>query len=452
MGEGKYAEAEEFLQQAKRNFPDNSAGYRMLGDFYFTTGNLDKAIAEYTALYQEHPQDIQVKKNYIQLLIERNRFDEATKLNDEILQANPHDNDALVSRSEMQISGGNLKDAIATLQAVIKNDPKNGQAHYSLGVALDKSGDPQGAETEWVEAARLRPDLVDAQRSLAGAALRRGDPNRLAQAASQIISLQPSSPEGYVLRALSEINRNQLTAAETDIRKAIDIAPQSSLAYVQLGNLKFTEKQYGDAAKAYQQALDLNANSKDALRGLMNTYIAQKQIDRAIAVANAQIAKSPNNSGFYDLLGSALFHVKKDLNGAEAAFSKALSLDGKNSDALIRLIKCRRQKEFGSGACDLPAGDPSQPQAAEFYILLGELYQSKQDWRQAKTALRRRANCNPTTRSRPATSPTCCCKAEVTWTKLCCWRKLHSVVCPIHRMQPIRWVGFITRKASTRWR
>ena len=44
-------------------------------------------------------------------------------------------------------------------------------------------------------------------------------------------------------------------------------------------------------AKAYQQALDLNANSKDALRGLMNTYIAQKQIDRAIAAANAQIAK-----------------------------------------------------------------------------------------------------------------------------------------------------------------
>src|SRR5271157_1257514 len=31
--EGKKAEAEEFLKQAKRDFPDNSAGYRMLGDF-----------------------------------------------------------------------------------------------------------------------------------------------------------------------------------------------------------------------------------------------------------------------------------------------------------------------------------------------------------------------------------------------------------------------------------
>ena len=71
--------------------------------------------------------------------------------------------------------------------------------------------------------------------------------------------------------------------------------------------MKFAQKQYGEAEKAYQQALDLNANSKDALRGLMNTYIAQKQIDRAIAAGNAQIAKSPNNSGFYDLLGTHAF-------------------------------------------------------------------------------------------------------------------------------------------------
>ena len=70
----------------------------MLGDFYFTTGDLDKAIAEYAALYQEHPKDIQVKKNYIQLLIQKNRFDEARKLNDEILKANPKDNDALLYR------------------------------------------------------------------------------------------------------------------------------------------------------------------------------------------------------------------------------------------------------------------------------------------------------------------------------------------------------------------
>ena len=53
-----------------------------------------------------------------------------------------------------------------------------------------------------------------------------------------------------------------------------------------MGNLRFVQKQYSDAAKAYQEALDRNADSTDALRGLMNTYIAEKQIDKAIAAAN----------------------------------------------------------------------------------------------------------------------------------------------------------------------
>ena len=37
----------------------------------------------------------------------------------------------------------------------------------------------------------------------------------------------------------------------------------------------------------------------------------------------------------------------------------------------------------------------SQPRAAEFYILLGELYQSKQDWRQAKSAFEKARELQP---------------------------------------------------------
>ncbi len=92
MQEGKTAETESFLRQTKKDLSDNPEGYRMLGDFY-ATWDVDKAIAEYTSLYSDHPKDIQVKKNYIQLLILKDRLDEATKLDNEILKANPHDVD-----------------------------------------------------------------------------------------------------------------------------------------------------------------------------------------------------------------------------------------------------------------------------------------------------------------------------------------------------------------------
>jgi len=45
----------------------------------------------------------------------------------------------------------------------------------------------------------------------------------------------------------------------------------------------------------------------------MNTYLAQKQSDKAIAAVNEQIAKVPESSEFYDLLGTALFNNRKTL-------------------------------------------------------------------------------------------------------------------------------------------
>ena len=80
MQEGKKDEIVAFLQQTKRELPNNHQGYTMLGDYYFATGDLDKAMAEYASLYHDHPKDMQVKKNYIQILILKNQLDEAAKL------------------------------------------------------------------------------------------------------------------------------------------------------------------------------------------------------------------------------------------------------------------------------------------------------------------------------------------------------------------------------------
>lgn len=392
----KKTEAEEFLKQVKRDFPDNSAGYRMLGDFYFTIGDLDKAAAEYAALYQEHPKDIQVKKNYTQILIEKNRFDEARKLDDQILKTNPHDNDALIYRGQLEIAAGDADGATRTLQTVIKNDPNNAAAHYQLGVAFQKSGNLESAKSEWLGAVRLRPDLLEAQRSLALLAMRQGDMTTLEPAATQIIHLQPASPEGYALRALCYINRQQFAAAEEDIRKAIEVAPQSHLAYVERGNLKFVQKQYSEAGKAYQDALDRNPNSTDALRGLMSTYLAQNQVDKALAVANAQIAKSPANSSFYYLLGGVLFSDKKDLTGAEAAFSRSVQLDRNNSSAVIKLGQTQGAKgEIDQAIATYQQAIQDHPRVPEFYILLGALYKSKRDWTKAQDAYQKALGLKP---------------------------------------------------------
>ena len=385
LAQGRKADAEQVLEQARRDLPGNPDSYLALSNFYYSTGDLDKAVTQYQALYQMRPNDLQVKKKYIQLLIQAKREDEARTLIDGILKTSPKDDDALVFRSQLQIDGGDISDAAQTLETVVANSPDNIPAHYALGVVFEKQGNPDRAEKQWREALRLNPDFLDAERAIANAAMLDGDMISLEDAASQMVRLQPGSPEGYGLRALSNINRARYAVAEQDVQRAIETAPNSAFGYVQMGNLRLAQKQFSDAAKAYQEALDRSANSTDALRGLANAFVAEKQPDKAIAIVNAQIEKVPANTNFYGLLGALLFHMRKDFNGAEAALAKSVELDSRNTQSLIQLCQVRAAKgdidqAIATGEQSLK-NDPSQ---SNLDILMGKLYETKSEWKRAQ--------------------------------------------------------------------
>jgi cellulose synthase operon protein C len=385
MQEGKRTEVESFLQQTKKDLPDNSEGYRMLGDFYYATGDLDRATAEYESLYKDHPKDPQVKKNYIQLLILKNRIDEATRLDDEYLKVAPHDSDALIYKAQIYLHQNKGYAAADTLQNALRNDPDNAIAHYQLGLAFDQLHNDARAEQEWREAVRLRSDLAEAHRALAALELRRADLDGLLASAQQIIALQPNLPDGYLLKGVAEIARQDYRDAEQDAEQAMKLAPQSAAPYVQIGNVHLAQKHYAEAIDSYQQALQNDPSSADALSGVMNTYFAEKKFDLAVAAANSQIAKSPNNSNFYDLLGTALFNGKKDLPGAETALRKAVDLDKTNTDAIEKLGKVELQQNQPDQALALfQQAIKDNPRDVLFYTLVGEIYASKQNWDQAK--------------------------------------------------------------------
>jgi len=395
MQEGKKAETETFLQQTKKDLSDSPEGYRMLGDFY-ATWDLDKAAAEYGSLYKDHPKDLQVKKNYIQLLILKSRLDEATKLDNEILKANPHDVEGLVYKAQVQLRRNDANGAVDSLQSALLNDPDNATAHYQLGLAFAQQHNDARAESEWREAVRLRPDLADALRALAAVEVRRGDVDAVLQSAQQIITAQPYSADGFILKGIADLARLRYSDAQQDAEQAMQRAPQSAAPYVQLGNIQLAQKHYAEAEKFYQQALDKEPSSVEGLSGLMNTYFAQKQYDQAIAAANAEIAKSPNNSNFYDLLGTALFNGKKDLPGAEAALRKAIELDKNNSDAIEKLGKVQVQEGAADKALVLyQQSIKDNPRQVTFYILSGELYEEKRDWDHAKAMYRQALSISP---------------------------------------------------------
>jgi tetratricopeptide (TPR) repeat protein len=382
LSENKRSEAENFLRDSKKAFPDNSAGYRLLGDYYWHTNQYDKAETEYASLYRDHPKDLVVRGNYIQLLILHGHLEEATKLTDEFLKDQPTSIDAQIYKAEIQIRSGKANDAVETLQGILKTDPQNAVAHYQLGLAMDQVGNPGRAETEWRETVRLQPDIIEAHRALAGVAIQKSDLAFLTQEANQIINLAPAAPDGYLLRAVAEMNRKQYTSAEQFLQTSLEKDPKNPGSYVQLGNLRMAEGRPADAEKAYRQGLDLDPNDAEALGGVLNVY--QKQPDKALAIVKAQLAKYPNNSEFHVMLGS-LLQQKKDAQGAKAEFEQAIKLNNNDMDAYLKLGGLQSEQGDSVAALQtyLNAGNIS-PKDVGFFLLAGTIYEHQKDWEQAK--------------------------------------------------------------------
>ena len=358
LSENKRTEAESFLRDSKKAFPNNSTGYRLLGDYYWHTNQFDKAETEYAALYRDHPKDLVVRGNYIQLLILHGHLDEARKLTDEFLKDQPASTDGLIYKGEIQIRSGKASDAAETLQGVLKNDPQNAVAHYQLGLALDQIGNASRAETEWRETVRLQPDIIEAHRALAGVAIHNSDLAFLTQEADQIINLAPAAPDGYLLRAVAEMNRKQYTSADQFLKTSLEKDPKNPSAYVQLGNLRMAENRPADAEKAYRQGLDLDPNDPEAMAGVLNVY--QKQPDKALAIVKAQLARYPNNPDFHVMLGS-LLEDKKDAQGAKAEFEQAIKLNRTDMKAYLKLGALQSDQGDNAGAVQtyLNAGEVS---------------------------------------------------------------------------------------------
>jgi len=316
-------------------------------------------------------------------------------LNDEMLKTNPNDPDALVYKGQILLRQGRATDAADTLQQVLHNDPNNAVAHYHLGVAFEQMGNLGRAENEWREAVRLRPDLMDAYKTLAASDLRRNAWDSLARDADPIITLQAALPDGYALRAISEMNRNQGDKALADLRKAIEVAPQSPVGYIHLGNFYRRQNKYKDAENFYEQALQRDPNAADALGGIVELNILQKQPEKAVARVQQQLKAQPTNSNYHYLLGALLFN-NQDLKNAEAELNRAVEIDKTNGDAVLKLGQVQVARGAGDQAIKTyQTYLQNNPRNANFLIVLGQLYETLHKWEDAKQTYQKALQIQP---------------------------------------------------------
>ncbi len=153
------------------------------------------------------------------------------------------------------------------------------------------------------------------------------------------------------------------------------IAPDNSRGYTGMGQLRVVQKRFAEAQHRFRtQALVKNPHDLQALTGLAQLSLIERQPARAVARIQQQIAKQPDDAGMYVLLGQVQVSTK-DYAAAEQSLTKALDLNP--NEHWMRLSLTTAQISLvqldPAGRRVLPEGDAAGRRDVRAYILLGSL-------------------------------------------------------------------------------
>jgi tetratricopeptide (TPR) repeat protein len=142
-----------------------------------------------------------------------------------------------------------------------------------------------------------------------------------------------------------DIEMNDQSAAELHARQVLRTNRKHALANYVMGSLRLQEGEYGEAEDFLRRSVDANPSSA-ALNDLAEVLRRIKKLDDAERFAREAIKKNPDLYVAWETLGAILLESGKNLDEAESAVTKALTLY--KDDPRIKITLARIQHKRGS--------------------------------------------------------------------------------------------------------
>jgi tetratricopeptide (TPR) repeat protein len=176
-------------------------------------------------------------------------------------------------------ANGDLPGAKKAFQDAVSADSKAFQAHYSLGVVLERMGDP-AATSEYRQAYTLQPDFEQA----------------------------------ILANALYVANRGSLTEAESFVQQKRGQLPNSAGVIAALAEIKSMERDTSAAQQLAQEALKKNSDYRPAMVTIARDHYRNRRLDLALYALQAIL------DGFGD------DNPPRDKDNADAHFLRGIIL------------------------------------------------------------------------------------------------------------------------------
>jgi tetratricopeptide (TPR) repeat protein len=246
-----------------------------------------------------YPEDIELKKMFLKILLKFNLFEEAL--------------------------------IIANHLILEKEDAK---IYYLMGLIFEKTGDITRALKAYHKAHSLEIKQIAISKALLRIYKRLGRLDLAFKVLEQSLAAEPNNVDFLLLYGNEQFQLRNFTRAKQIYEKILQLDKNFIAAYVNLGVTCKEIKEYKTAERCYVKAIELDPKNSGAYNNLGVLYKVQKNFLKSVKALKKALVLNPKHVDAYANLGVILKETNKP-QWSLKYFETALRLDPKHTNANV---------------------------------------------------------------------------------------------------------------------
>jgi putative PEP-CTERM system TPR-repeat lipoprotein len=318
--------------------PKELRAWYLKGELLREKGDLEGARGAFNAILKLRPGEARAHIALAGLEITAGKLDAARASIEAARKTDPRGLQVVYTQAWLNYAEGQPTAALEKLQDILAVAPEHVPSLLLAGTVQHALGADKQAEQYLKRALLKRPGDAHASSLLVSILLADGATNRAMAALGRALANAPKDPQVLALAGETYMRMKDYQKATEYFQEASKLAPDKPFVRTSLAMSRLAQ---GDEARAIvdlEASTDLDPNGTRAAVMLVMAHVRNKEVDKALAVANKLEKSQPENPLVQNLKG-AVYVAKKDFAAARTSFQKALTLQPTYLPAVSSLVQ-----------------------------------------------------------------------------------------------------------------
>lgn len=338
---GNREKTREYLETLLGRNSKHQAAQMLLAGTLMEANEFNRAVPLIEGLLRANPNDPQALYMMGSVYMARKQYAQASELLDKAARLAPN-GPALRDLSFSQFGLGLEKQGVANLERAYAQNPKDVRAAIELAVYYARAGDGKRAIKIAESLVAQDPGNLTMLNFLGNVKGRLGDKKGLKEAYEQALAKDPKFRPVVMNMSWYDMEEGRYDQARNRLKAFLKDNPKDPDVLFQLGRLEESARRLPEAAGYWTEAD--RAQNKDPRPGiaLVNLYIADRQLDKALAAAKTLMANYADVPQAQMALARA-YLVTGDTQLARQALNDAAAKAGFDVDTLLTVGRMQLQ-------------------------------------------------------------------------------------------------------------